>query len=120
MVTIPEDSRYGLGEVCGTPCYIAPEVLRHKGYREKADLFSIGSVFFNLLTGMYLFEGLDNEVLLAENKKCNIDRLNKYLLKTPHLAVDLFKRLVEADPNQRFNAREALAHPWFFKERPVI
>ena len=66
MVTIPEDSRYGLGEVCGTPCYIAPEVLRHKGYREKADLFSIGSVFFNLLTGMYLFKGLENEVLLAE------------------------------------------------------
>ena len=53
---------------CGTPCYIAPEILRGKGYRENADIFSLGSVFFNLLTGCYLFNASDpaNMIILNE------------------------------------------------------
>jgi serine/threonine protein kinase len=46
-----------LFDKCGTPCYVAPEILRGEGYRERADIFSAGSVFFNLLTGRYLFKG---------------------------------------------------------------
>ena len=41
----------------GTPCYIAPEILRDEGYGTKCDIFSLGSVFFNLVTGAYLFNG---------------------------------------------------------------
>jgi serine/threonine protein kinase len=40
-----------LFEICGTPCYIAPEILKKEGYDEKCDLFSLGSVMFNMLTG---------------------------------------------------------------------
>ena len=45
---------------CGTPCYIAPEVFYDEGYDEKCDLFSCGVVFFNIITGLYLFSGADN------------------------------------------------------------
>lgn len=44
-----------LTEKCGTPCYLAPEMLRNQGYDTKCDIFSLGSVFFNLVTGFYLF-----------------------------------------------------------------
>ena len=57
VTKVPENPRHGLFEICGTPCYVAPEVLNNIGYREQVDIFSIGSVFFNLLTGMYLFKG---------------------------------------------------------------
>lgn len=40
---------------CGSPGYVAPEIFRKSGYSYKADVFSLGSVFFNLLTGRYLF-----------------------------------------------------------------
>ena len=40
---------------CGTPSYIAPEMLRGVGYNVKADLFSLGSLFYNLVTATYLF-----------------------------------------------------------------
>lgn len=36
--------------VCGTPTYIAPEVLKKHGYGLKADIFAIGSILFNLVT----------------------------------------------------------------------
>lgn len=53
----PEDMKVNLFSKCGTPYYMAPEILRDQGYRQKADIFSLGSVFFNLVTGMYLFNG---------------------------------------------------------------
>ena len=69
---------------------------------------------------MYLFKGLENDELLAANKRCDLERLNKYLVNTPPLAVDLFKKLVIQNPKYRINAREALNHPWFNEERVVI
>ena len=42
---------------CGTPGNVAPEMLRGNGYSYKSDLFSLGSVLFNLFTGRYLFGG---------------------------------------------------------------
>jgi calcium/calmodulin-dependent protein kinase I len=50
-----------LTDKCGTPCYLAPEMLRGQGYGLKCDIFSLGSVFFNLVTGFYLFNGSNAE-----------------------------------------------------------
>ena len=36
---------------CGTPTYIAPEILRGEGYTQKADIFSLGSIMYNLVSG---------------------------------------------------------------------
>lgn len=42
---------------CGTPTYIAPEILNGQEYSYKADIFSLGSIMYNLVTGSYLFTG---------------------------------------------------------------
>lgn len=55
-VKIPENGELMYNE-CGSPTYTAPEILRGQGHREKCDIFSLGSIFFNLLTGAYLFNG---------------------------------------------------------------
>jgi serine/threonine protein kinase len=44
---------------CGSPGYVAPEVFRGQGYSYHADMFSLGAVFFNLISGRYLFSGKD-------------------------------------------------------------
>ena len=44
---------------CGTPGYVAPEILCGNGYNQKCDMFSMGSLMFNILTGLYLFSGDD-------------------------------------------------------------
>jgi serine/threonine protein kinase len=53
-----------LTQWCGTPGYVAPEILRREPYNQKCDIFSLASVFFNLLTGCYLFQGSESEDVL--------------------------------------------------------
>ena len=57
-----------LYERCGSPCYVAPEILRDQGYNTNADIFSLGSLMFNLLTGRFLFSGKDKYEILNKNK----------------------------------------------------
>ena len=54
---------------------MAPELINRLGYREKADVFSVGSVFFNLLSKRFLFNGRDNDELIERNRVCSISRL---------------------------------------------
>lgn len=46
-----------LTQKCGTPGYVAPEILIKGEYSYKADIFSCGCLLFNLLTGCFLFIG---------------------------------------------------------------
>ena len=52
---------------CGTPGYVDPDVLRGFPYTEKSDIFSLGCLFYNILTGRHLFHGKDNKQLLLNN-----------------------------------------------------
>jgi serine/threonine protein kinase len=68
-----------ISEKCGTPTYIAPEVLRGEPYSFKVDIFSLGSIMYNLLTGRYLFDEEDHNLLLKQNLKCDLTLIQKYL-----------------------------------------
>lgn len=56
---------------CGSPGYLAPEILNKCGYSYKADIFSLGCVFYKLLTNKLLFSGNSNEDLVRKNFDCN-------------------------------------------------
>jgi len=60
---------------CGSPGYVAPEIFKKSGYSYKADVFSLGSVFFNLLTGRYLFSAQNQDDLLIKNVKCDLGHI---------------------------------------------
>ena len=66
---------------CGTPGYIAPEIFSNggKGYGPKADVFSLASVFFNLLTGFYIFNGDTAEALILSNRLCRTEKVIPYI-----------------------------------------
>jgi serine/threonine-protein kinase ULK/ATG1 len=55
--------------VCGTPLVMAPEVLNGIKYNHKADVWSMGIVFFELITGFTPFTGRDREDLKRNLEK---------------------------------------------------
>lgn len=78
-----------LYQKCGTPGYVAPELFAKSGYDYKADIFSLGSCFFNLLTGCYLFSGKNADEVLRKNIDCRTEHAPAYLQKATPLCRDL-------------------------------
>lgn len=100
--------------VCGTAGYIPPEALDGKGYSNKSDLFSIGSILFSVLTLRNLFNGREYKDIMRANRDCIVETyLNQYLRKYSKQLRDFIGRLLNRDPVRRPSAIEALQHPWF-------
>ena len=77
--------------VCGTPVYLAPEIINNRGHDEKVDIWCIGVLLFELLTGISPFQGFDVQTI-----KYNINRLNIAWQKNMDRdAVDLIKRILK-------------------------
>lgn len=56
---------------CGTPGYVAPEVVKgDESYGFNVDSFSCGAVFYFLLTGQHLFKGQNFDKVMKANKRC--------------------------------------------------
>lgn len=106
---------------CGTPLYMAPEVLRRKGYDHTVDLWSLGVVLYKMLCGYPPFRE-DNEAQLF-NKILNadFDFPERDWDSVSSSAKDLITRLLVVTPSKRYSCSEVLNHPWTrgcFQERP--
>ena len=49
--------------ICGTPEYLAPEILLSKGYNNVVDFWSLGIVFYEMITGKTPFKAIDRKTL---------------------------------------------------------
>lgn len=100
-----------LKEQCGTPAYLAPEMILEKGYRGfSPDIWSLGVLLYGLLTGCVLF-GAETIPLLNEK----IVKGEFSFPETPaisDLAKDLVRKMLTVDPEQRPKIADVLAHPW--------
>lgn len=99
--------------MCGSPGYVAPEILRKKGCDSKSDIFSLGVIFYNLLTGRALFPGDDMEEVLHRNAKLDLSLAKKHIRELPNHARELLLSMISGDPYLRPTAKEALLHPFF-------
>ena len=98
---------------CGSPGYIAPEILKNYEYTEKIDIFSTGIIFYILLSGKTPFFGKTQQEILMRNRQCKIYFQDRYWSHVSKEGIDLVLRLTESDPTKRPSAKEALQHPWF-------
>ena len=85
--------------ICGTPYYIAPEVLEKNGYNNTVDWWSLGCLMYEMLNGRPLFNFNNNRLSLAEYKK-QIVLPNNFSKD----AKDLIIKLLDLDPNKRLGA----------------
>ena len=98
---------------CGSPGYVAPEILEDAGYNCSSDIFSAGVILYVLLTGRPVFRGYNLNEILLKNKKCEIEFPPKYWSKISDKAQDLVSKMLTKDPKERITCELALSHPWF-------
>nr|XP_020450221.1 cGMP-dependent protein kinase 1-like [Monopterus albus] len=101
---------------CGTPGYVAPEIILYKGHDTSADLWSLGVFLFELLSGGLPFSSSDLMKILTATIR-GIDQIDfpKTISKS---ASSLIKKLCRSNPSQRLGcmrngAKDVQKHKWF-------
>ena len=103
---------------CGTPGYVAPEILQQKPYKFPCDYWSIGVVAFILLSGTPPFYEEDNFALFEAIKNCNYDFEVETWNNVSDEAKDFISKILVADPDTRLNCEQMMQHPWMELELP--
>ena len=98
---------------CGSPGYVAPEVLNNLGHGTQADVFSAGIILYILLSGISPFQGINYKEILKKNKEGYIAFEEKYWSAVSPEGRDLVTQMVRTDPTERITAKAALEHKWF-------
>ena len=100
--------------VCGTPIYLAPEIINNRGHDERVDIWCIGVLMFELMTGFSPFQGND-----VKTVKYNISRLKiVWPKKMDRDAADLISKILKYNPEERISLEQMLLHPFFTKYYP--
>ena len=98
---------------CGSPSYVAPDILSSKPYDEKCDLWSVGVIMFLLCFGELPFYSEDPKEQFDLIRKGELpSEITEDSFASPECR-DLVQKLLTKCGNERPSAEEALAHPWF-------
>ena len=100
--------------VCGTPIYLAPEIIKEQGHDEKVDIWCIGVLLFELATGTVPFPGNDIETLESNILKLKIQWPKDINIE----AKNLISKILKLDPNARISLPEMLNHHFITKYFP--
>ncbi|XP_017177432.1 serine/threonine-protein kinase 33 isoform X4 [Mus musculus] len=97
---------------CGTPIYMAPEVINAHDYSQQCDIWSIGVIMFILLCGEPPFLANSEEKLYELIKKGELRFENPVWESVSDSAKNTLKQLMKVDPAHRITAKELLDNQW--------
>ena len=103
-------------DYCGTYIYMAPEQIEKKLYFISVDIWSIGILMFMLLNNgkhPFYIKGDTKTDFIKKVENCKINFYNKVSPMAKHL---IFK-LLEPNPSWRYNASQAIKHPWITRNK---
>eukprot|EP00730_Choanoeca_flexa_P015092 TRINITY_DN6842_c0_g1_i2.p1 TRINITY_DN6842_c0_g1~~TRINITY_DN6842_c0_g1_i2.p1 ORF type:complete len:358 (+),score=111.52 TRINITY_DN6842_c0_g1_i2:224-1297(+) len=101
-----------LKTACGTPNYVAPEILMQRGYGKMCDLWSIGVISFIMLCGYPPFYDESDAVLFEMIMKGRFSFDERYWKDVTSDAKDLIRNMLQVDPVKRYDTYQVLEHPW--------
>lgn len=109
------------GKVQGTPSYIPPEQIRAQSVDCKADVYSMGCTWFELLTGKLPYTGFNTQELLMKHLKSPIPSIESFNNNVTSDFAGLVKEMMAKDPKERPNVAavsQALKVVSVFKRNP--
>lgn len=106
------DEQKMMQTACGTPGYVAPEVLNAEGYDKEVDLWSIGVITYILLCGFPPFYAETVPEVFEQILKAEYDYPEEYWGEISAEGKDFINHLLVVDPKDRLTAKQALKHSW--------
>ena len=109
IARITASSKTKTGVILGTPSYMSPEQVAGKKVDGRSDIFSLGVVLFELLTGTKPFTGEDMTALMykvARERHPSIRTINP---KTPPVVEKIIDKALEKDPEKRYQKAGQMA-----------
>ena len=100
--------------VCGTPIYLAPEMINNTGHDEKVDIWCIGILLYELVTGSQPWQGADIPSVKDSIRGIKI----KWPPNVDRLAADLICKILKYNPEERITLRNMLNHPFITQYFP--
>lgn len=100
---------------CGTMEYLAPEMISRKGHGVSLDIWSLGILLYELLTGSTPFRARTPEEIFSKIKEGKV----RFPKSFPILAKDLVKRMLQIDPEKRLSIEMVLEHSWLLSHTPL-
>nr|CAD7424046.1 unnamed protein product [Timema monikensis] len=97
--------------LCGTPNYIAPEILNKKGHSYEVDVWSIGCIMYTLLIGKPPFETSSLKETYSRIKKCDYFIPSSVKLSAP--ALKMITNTLQTDPRMRPTIEQLLNYDFF-------
>ena len=96
---------------CGTPLYMAPEVLKGGSYTVQADLWAIGLIIYEMVIGSHPFPS-QNIFQLTSQISQDIKFSSKMTSLLSSNCINLLKGLIQRDPDKRLTLHDLSRHPW--------
>uniref|UniRef100_A0A3B4G037 Calcium/calmodulin-dependent protein kinase type 1D-like n=1 Tax=Pundamilia nyererei TaxID=303518 RepID=A0A3B4G037_9CICH len=101
-----------MSTACGTPGYVAPEVLAQKPYSKAVDCWSIGVITYILLCGYPPFFEENEKRLFSKIMRAEYAFHSPFWDDISESAKEFIKNMMEKNPTKRFTTEQALRHPW--------
>ncbi|VDD93206.1 unnamed protein product [Enterobius vermicularis] len=110
-----------LYRICGTPSYIAPEILKRTGYGVAVDVWSLGIILYQMLLGHTPFKCSSRYRLFRMIMNADLTFLGSEWSNISEGAVSLLSKMLITDTTKRYTASQILSHHWFtmFVKKPL-
>eukprot|EP00005_Dracoamoeba_jomungandri_P002268 CAMPEP_0174260950 /NCGR_PEP_ID=MMETSP0439-20130205/11094_1 /TAXON_ID=0 /ORGANISM="Stereomyxa ramosa, Strain Chinc5" /LENGTH=329 /DNA_ID=CAMNT_0015345343 /DNA_START=96 /DNA_END=1085 /DNA_ORIENTATION=+ len=107
-----EEGGEPLATSCGSPGYVAPEILTADSYDKSVDMWSVGVIIYILLSGYPPFYADTAPALFKKIMDVKYDFDDPVWDDISDSAKELIKRLLIKDPTKRLTATQCLSHEW--------
>lgn len=100
--------------VCGTPTYVAPEILAETGYGLEVDVWAMGVIMYILLCGFppFVSQSSNQDELFDQILSGRFEFMAPYWDGISASAKELIRGMLQVEVGERFTAAQVLGHPW--------